>query len=281
MLAIADMERAGIDIVTDGEIRRESYSNHFATALEGIDIDNPAKVPGRAGGTNAVPRVVGKSGARARSRSTTAIPARPHRPHDQGHRARPVHHGQQARTSTTPTRPWRWPRGRRQRGGPRPGGGGHRRRPARRAVAAVAGREGARVRGPRDRPGARRPAVTTALHTCFGYATSSKTGRRLPLPGRARRLRRRPALHRGRPAEARPRLLEPSPARRWSSACSTSTTTPVSRRRMRSRAGSGRAHRDPGGAPQVGPDCGMKYLPRDVAFGKLRALVEGARLATG
>src|SRR5215207_1435751 len=58
-LAIADQERAGLDIVTDGEIRRESYSNRFATALEGLDIDNPAMVPGRAGGENAVPRVVG------------------------------------------------------------------------------------------------------------------------------------------------------------------------------------------------------------------------------
>src|SRR4051812_22850638 len=59
-LAIRDQERAGIDIVSDGEIRRESYSNRFATALEGFDIDNPAMVPGRAGGTNAVPRIVGK-----------------------------------------------------------------------------------------------------------------------------------------------------------------------------------------------------------------------------
>jgi 5-methyltetrahydropteroyltriglutamate--homocysteine methyltransferase len=59
-LAIADQERAGVDIVSDGEIRRESYSNRFATALEGLDLDNPAMVPGRAGGTNAVPRVVGR-----------------------------------------------------------------------------------------------------------------------------------------------------------------------------------------------------------------------------
>ncbi len=58
-LAIRDLERVGIDILTDGEIRRESYSNRFATALEGLDLDNPAMVPGRAGGTNAVPRVVG------------------------------------------------------------------------------------------------------------------------------------------------------------------------------------------------------------------------------
>jgi 5-methyltetrahydropteroyltriglutamate--homocysteine methyltransferase len=58
-LAIGDFERVGLDILTDGEIRRESYSNRFATALEGMDIDNPAMVVGRTGKANAVPRVVG------------------------------------------------------------------------------------------------------------------------------------------------------------------------------------------------------------------------------
>lgn len=60
IVAIRDMERAGIDIVTDGEIRRESYSNRFATALEGIDIDNPAIITSRYGDPTPVPRVVGK-----------------------------------------------------------------------------------------------------------------------------------------------------------------------------------------------------------------------------
>lgn len=60
LLAIRDMERAGIDIVTDGEVRRESYSNYFATALEGIDNENPAEIVNRAGQKTAVPRVVGK-----------------------------------------------------------------------------------------------------------------------------------------------------------------------------------------------------------------------------
>jgi 5-methyltetrahydropteroyltriglutamate--homocysteine methyltransferase len=59
LLAIRDMERAGIDIITDGEMRRESYSNHFATALEGVDQENPGYVMARSGKT-AVPRVVGK-----------------------------------------------------------------------------------------------------------------------------------------------------------------------------------------------------------------------------
>src|SRR5271165_1321117 len=58
-LAIRDMERAGIDIITDGEIRRESYSNRFATALSGVDLDNPATVRGRTSGTVVVPRITG------------------------------------------------------------------------------------------------------------------------------------------------------------------------------------------------------------------------------
>src|SRR6202521_2679721 len=58
LVAIRDMERAGIDIITDGEIRRESYSNRFATALEGMDLDNPGTALDRTGHPNPVPRVV-------------------------------------------------------------------------------------------------------------------------------------------------------------------------------------------------------------------------------
>ncbi len=58
--AIKLQEEAGIDIVTDGEIRRESYSNRFATALEGVDIDNPGTALDRSGHPNPVPRVVGE-----------------------------------------------------------------------------------------------------------------------------------------------------------------------------------------------------------------------------
>ena len=60
ILAIRDQELAGLDIFTDGEIRRESYSNRFATALEGIDLDNPAHVLSRSGEMTIVPRVTGK-----------------------------------------------------------------------------------------------------------------------------------------------------------------------------------------------------------------------------
>ncbi|MBO3752617.1 cobalamin-independent methionine synthase II family protein [Streptosporangiaceae bacterium NEAU-GS5] len=58
-MAIRDMERAGLDIITDGEIRRESYSNRFATALDGMDIDNPGTAIDRTGHPNPVPRVTG------------------------------------------------------------------------------------------------------------------------------------------------------------------------------------------------------------------------------
>jgi 5-methyltetrahydropteroyltriglutamate--homocysteine methyltransferase len=59
VIAIRAQEQAGLDIVTDGEIRRESYSNRFATALEGVDVDNPGTALDRSGHPNPVPRVVG------------------------------------------------------------------------------------------------------------------------------------------------------------------------------------------------------------------------------
>jgi 5-methyltetrahydropteroyltriglutamate--homocysteine methyltransferase len=58
-LAVLDLERAGVDVITDGEMRRESYSNRFATALEGVDLDNPGVALDRTGHENPVPRVAG------------------------------------------------------------------------------------------------------------------------------------------------------------------------------------------------------------------------------
>ena len=58
LVAIRDMERAGIDTITDGEIRRESYSNRFATALEGVDAEHPATVHTRTGEARTVPRII-------------------------------------------------------------------------------------------------------------------------------------------------------------------------------------------------------------------------------
>src|SRR4030095_7661086 len=60
LIAIRAQEDAGLDIVSDGEIRRESYSNRFATALDGVDLDNPASALDRSGHPNPVPRIRGK-----------------------------------------------------------------------------------------------------------------------------------------------------------------------------------------------------------------------------
>lgn len=60
LTAIKAQEEAGLDIITDGEVRRESYSNRFATALEGVDLDNPGTALDRSGHPNPVPRVTGK-----------------------------------------------------------------------------------------------------------------------------------------------------------------------------------------------------------------------------
>jgi len=60
LIAIRAQEEAGLDIVSDGEIRRESYSNRFATALDGVDLDNPGSALDRSGHPNPVPRIVGR-----------------------------------------------------------------------------------------------------------------------------------------------------------------------------------------------------------------------------
>jgi 5-methyltetrahydropteroyltriglutamate--homocysteine methyltransferase len=60
LIAIRAQEEAGLDVITDGEIRRESYSNRFATALDGVDLDNPGTALDRSGHPNPVPRIVGK-----------------------------------------------------------------------------------------------------------------------------------------------------------------------------------------------------------------------------
>src|SRR5216117_3594914 len=67
LIAIRDQERAGIDIVSDGEMRRESYFNRFATALDGIDLDNPGTVISRTASRRSCPGSSGESGGCARS----------------------------------------------------------------------------------------------------------------------------------------------------------------------------------------------------------------------
>ncbi len=157
LLAIRDMERAGIDVISDGEMRRESYSNRFATALDGVDLDNPGVAVDRTGHKNPVPRVVGPI-RRTRPvevrdveflRASTDLPIRITLPG-------PFTMTQQAQNDHYPDEEsLARLRRRSQRRGARPKGRGRRRRPDRRAVPPGEAGTGAGVRRRGDRPRAR------------------------------------------------------------------------------------------------------------------------------
>ena len=92
LLAIKDQERVGLDIITDGEQRRESYSNRFATALEGVDTKNPGSTLNRSGKPIPVPRVTGKISSKASGRTArSSVPAREHEKIREDHRAWAIH----------------------------------------------------------------------------------------------------------------------------------------------------------------------------------------------
>ena len=207
LVAIRDQERAGLDIITDGEVRRESYSNYFVMALEGVDVDNPGSVLDRNGNPMPAPRVAGadpppRAGAGARRR----VPARAHRPADQGHGPRAVHDGRAGRRPVLrrPARGGVRVRRRGPRGGPRAVRRRRRHRAARRAVDGVARRRRARVR---DRDAAaragRRARHDGPAHLLRLSAVRARAQARVPLPGGARRRARRSDLDRDRAGGAR------------------------------------------------------------------------------
>jgi 5-methyltetrahydropteroyltriglutamate--homocysteine methyltransferase len=281
-LAIAAQERAGLDIVTDGEIRRESYSNRFATALEGLDIDNPAMVPGRAGGQNAVPRVVGPVRRTRpveledlrflRSRTERAVKITLPGPFTMSQQAFNEAYSDEAELALDLAaavneevhdlfaagadivqidEPWLQSRADKAREFALPA--------IDRAFAGVSG--------------------TTALHTCFGYAHVVRE--RPPgypflaeLAGCAADVLAIEA--------AQPRL---DPAALEPLAGKTVIVGVLDLADARAETPEQVVERIEAVLPvipperlQVGPDCGMKYLPRELAFAKLRALVEGARV---
>jgi len=260
-LAISDMERAGIDIVTDGEQRRESYSNRFATALDGVDIDNPGVALDRTGHENPVPRVVGPVARRhpvevrdveflrahARGRIKITLPG----PFTMTQQAQNDHYDEPGELALA-------------------------------YAAAIneeardleaAGADVIQIDEPylQARPEAAReyaiPAINralegidgeTALHTCFGYA----------------------AIVHNRP-----------PGYSYLGELGDANVTHVSLETAQPRLDYG-VLRELGGKHiilgalahvpaerlTIAPDCGMKYLPRATAFAKLCALVEGARI---
>ena len=210
LLAIRDMERAGIDIITDGEMRRESYSNRFATALDGIDNETPATITNRAGRSVKVPRVVGKI---RRSMPVEVerhdVPAAQHRAQGEDHAARPVHHGAagQERVLRRRRRDGDGLRRRGERGGARPPGRRRRRDPARRALAAQRSGGGQAHRGQGDRSRASRSVGADdrapVLRLCRRGAWAE--AERLFVPAAARRQHGGADFDRGGAAEARPR----------------------------------------------------------------------------
>jgi 5-methyltetrahydropteroyltriglutamate--homocysteine methyltransferase len=281
-LAVHEMEEAGIDVVTDGEIRRESYSNRFATALEGLDLDDAGVALDRTGHPNPVPRVVGPI-RRTRpvqvrdARFLRDLTAKPIRVTVPG----PFTMSQQAQNDYYPDL---------------------------RALAlayadavneelrdlVAAGADVVQIDEPylQARPeDARRFALeaidrafsgvtgTKALHTCFGYAAivhEKPTG----YPFLAE-LDSCPADQISIEA-AQPRLdaatLEQLPTKTVVlGVLDLGDMTVEGADVVAARIRAALRHVDPERL-LVGPDCGMKYLPRDVARGKLRALVRGAEI---
>jgi 5-methyltetrahydropteroyltriglutamate--homocysteine methyltransferase len=280
-VAIRDFERAGIDILTDGEIRRESYSNRFATALEGMDIDNPATIMSRAGRENTVPRVVGPI---RRTRPVEVDDLRFLRAHTD----RPVKitlpgpftMSQQAANEAYDSdaelaldlavavneeirdlfaagadvvqidEPWLQSRPEQ----------------AREYAVAAINRAVEGIEG------------TTALHTCFGYAhvVSDKPPGYSFLTELADCTVDQIAIETAQP-RLDPAILREIPDKTVIlGVLDLADDAPVEAGdEVAARIDAALAHIEPERL-QVAPDCGMKYLSRDVAFAKLRALVEGA-----
>jgi 5-methyltetrahydropteroyltriglutamate--homocysteine methyltransferase len=282
-LAVQDMERAGVDVITDGEMRRESYSNRFATALDGVDLDEPGVALDRTGHENPVPRVVGPIRRREpvevrdvqflRSITDRRIKITVPGPFTMTHQAQDDHYGDDRSLALAYAD----------------------------AVNAelrdlkAAGADVVQIDEPylqaRPEP-AREYAVEavdraldgiegdTVLHTCFGYAHIVHD-RPSGYPF-LRELNECAASHLS--LEAAQPDLEPEVLRALPDKVivlgvldlgSDEAETPE--------VVAGRIRRALEVLPPerlvVAPDCGMKYLPRDLAFRKLEAMVEGARLA--
>jgi 5-methyltetrahydropteroyltriglutamate--homocysteine methyltransferase len=281
-LAVQDMERAGVDVITDGEMRRESYSNRFATALDGVDLDNPGVALDRTGHENPVPRVVGpitrarpvevRDVAFLRSITSRRIKITVPGPFTMTHQAQNEHYADErslalayADAVNDELRDLK-----------------------------AAGADVVQIDEPylQARPEqAREYALDaidralagidgeTVLHTCFGYAHIVKD--RLSGYPFLRELRDCAATHVS--LEAAQPNLDPALLRELAGKTivlgvldlgSSEIETPeVVAERIR-----GALEIVPHEQLVVAPDCGMKYLPRDRAFRKLEAMVAGARL---
>jgi 5-methyltetrahydropteroyltriglutamate--homocysteine methyltransferase len=281
-VAIREMELTGLDVITDGEIRRESYSNRFANALDGIDLDNPGTGIDRTGNPNIVPRVVGPVKRRhpVQKRDVEFLRAHTDRrirvtvpgPFTMTQQAQNDHYDSQPELSLAYADAIN--------------------EELRDAVAA--GADIVQIDEPylQARPDAAReyalPAINralagidcrTALHTCFGYAAVVKD--RLPGYSFLSELEDCAAdeiLIEAAQPRLDPAVLELVPNKHIVLGVidleDPSAETPgMVADRIRTALGHVPAER-----LSVAPDCGMKYLPRELAQAKLRALVAGAQI---
>jgi 5-methyltetrahydropteroyltriglutamate--homocysteine methyltransferase len=280
-LAVQDMERAGVDVITDGEMRRESYSNRFATALDGVDLDNPGVALDRTGHENPVPRVVGpitrarpvevRDVAFLRSITSRRIKITVPGPFTMTQQAQNDHYADERSLALAYAdavneelhdlkaagadvvqidEPYLQARPER----------------AREYAVAAIDRALAGIDG------------ETVLHTCFGYAHIVKD--RLSGYPFLRELRDCAATHVS--LEAAQPNLDPAVLRELAGKTIVLGVLDL---------GSGDVETPEAVAERIGraldvvpperlvvaPDCGMKYLPRERAFGKLQAMVAGAR----
>jgi 5-methyltetrahydropteroyltriglutamate--homocysteine methyltransferase len=287
LLAIRDMERAGIDIITDGEMRRESYSNRFATALEGLDLANPGQVKTRSGQMTPVPRVVGKlrrSGpVELRDmqflRANTALPAKITLPG-------PFTMSQQAKNEFYKD---------------------DEEMAMDFAVAVneealaleAAGADVIQLDEPwlrNDPEAAKRYAVKainralqgirvpTVVHLCFGYAAvvpgaSKPTGYSF-LPGLADSIAEQISIEAAQPKLDLGVLKDLAGKKVMLGVLDLGTDEIETPQLVAQRIRAGLKYLKPAHLIPA-PDCGMKYMPRAVAFGKLKALADGAAMVRG
>ena len=283
LAAIRAQEEAGLDIITDGEIRRESYSNRFATALDGIDLDNPGTALDRSGHPNPVPRVVGPIRRRhpvgvgdvqfLRRHTRRLIKATVPGPFTMAQQAQIDHYG------------------------------GSRERAAMDYAEAVnaevrdlfsAGADIVQLDEPylQARPEEARAfglaalncaldgiTGTTAVHICFGYAAIIHV--RPPaysfLPELAGCTCKQVSIETAQ-SNLDCTVLGALPGKKIIlGVIDLSTVTVESPQLVASRIRRALPYVAPADL-LIAPDCGMKYLPREVAFGKLEAMVAGAQL---
>ena len=282
LLAIRDMERAGIDIVTDGEARRESYSNRFALALDGVDLDNPTEVLGRTGKTTLVPRVTGPIRRRGavEARDAAFLAANTDRmtkitlpgPFTMSRQAKDEYYNdpealamayadavrEEARDLKAAgadivqlDEPWmeQYPAEAREYG----------LRALNRALDGIGGE--------------------TIVHVCFGYAhvVADKPAAYAILPYLAGCIARQVSIEAAQPNLDLAVLRELPGKTILLGVLDLGSPDVESAELVAARIRRGLDH-VPAERLVPAPDCGMKYLPRDRAFGKLRALAEGAAI---